>query len=227
MSENTNEKAVETKTTESKTAKKRMDKEAIKKMTTLALLVAIIVVLQAIAPMIKLPVNISFALIPITVGAILLGPAGGAILGATFGIMTIINALIGADLFTKGLMSVSFSAALFTVLLCLVKATAAGFLAGVVYKLLRNKTLIGATFVAAATAPIVNTGIFILGGLTVLSDAIVKAGFLGASGQSMAHFLIIGCAGINFIAEFGVNMLFATAIKTIVDAVQKATSKKV
>ncbi len=199
----------------------------IKKMTTLALLIAVTVVLQAIAPIIKLPVNISFALIPITVGAILLGPVGGAILGASFGIMTIINAVIGADLFTKGLMSVSAMAAILTVLLCLVKAIAAGFLAGVVYKLFRNKSVIGATFAAAATVPIVNTGVFVLGGLTVLSDAITQVGGLGASGQSLVYFLVIVCAGINFIAEFGVNMLFATAIKTIVDAVQKATSKKV
>ncbi len=204
---------------------KRTDKAMIKKMTTLALLVAVIVVLQAIAPIIKLPVNISFALIPITVGAILLGPSGGAILGATFGFMTMINGFTGADAFTNALIGFS---PVWTVVLCLAKATLAGYLAGVVYKLFRNKSVIAATFAAAATAPIVNTGIFVLGGLTVVSDAIIKTMELfGITGQSLVYFVVIGCAGINFIAEFGVNMLFATAIKTIVDAVQKATSKKV
>ena len=208
---------------DNKTAK-RLNKEIIKKMTTLALLVAIIVVLQAIAPIITLPVNISFALIPITVGAILLGPSGGAILGATFGVMTMINGLTGADAFTSALIGLS---PVWTILLCLVKATLAGFLAGVVYKLFRGKSVVGATFAAAATAPIVNTGIFVLGGLTVVSDAIVKTMELfGITGQSLVYFVLVGCAGINFVAEFGVNMLFATAIKTIVEAVQKATAKK-
>ena len=204
--------------------RKRVNKEMIKKMTTLALLVAVIVVLQAIAPIIKLPVNISFALIPITVGAILLGPSGGAILGAVFGIMTMINGFTGADVFTNTLIAFS---PVWTVLLCLAKATLSGFLAGVIYKLFRKKTLLGATFAAAATAPIVNTGIFVLGGLTVVSDAIVKTMELfGITGQSLVYFVVIGCAGINFIAEFAVNMLFATAIKTIVEAVQKATAGK-
>lgn len=197
----------------------------IKEMTTLALLIAVIVVLQAIAPIIKLPVNISFALIPITVGAILLGPSGGAILGAVFGIMTMINGFTGADVFTNALIGFS---PVWTVLLCLVKATLAGFLSGVIYKLFKNSSLLGATFAAAATAPIVNTGIFVLGGLTVVSDAIIKTMELfGITGQSLVYFVVIGCAGINFVAEFAVNMLFATAIKTVVDAVQKATSRRV
>lgn len=198
----------------------RKGNTTIKNMTTLALLVAIIVVLQAIAPIIKLPVNISFALIPITVGAILLGPSGGAILGATFGIMTMINGFTGADAFTNALIGFS---PVWTVILCLAKATLAGLLAGVVYNCLKNTSVLGATFAAAATAPIVNTGIFVLGGLTVVSDAIIKTMELfGISGQSLVYFVVIGCAGVNFIAEFAVNILFATAIKTIVGAVQKA-----
>ncbi len=216
--------AVETPKTQK--AKKKIDKEMIKKMTSLALLTAIIVVLQLLAPVLLpiLRVNISFALVPMTIGAILYGPTGGAILGAAFGIMTIVNGITNGDGFTALLLG---SSPVLTVLLCLVKGTAAGFFAGAIYKLFRRKSVVAATFAASATAPIVNTAIFVSGSLTILTKPVLDAAAqIGITGNSVVYIVVIGLAGINFLAEFGVNMLFATAIKTIVDAVQKATSKK-
>jgi ABC-type uncharacterized transport system permease subunit len=48
------------------------------------------------------------------------------------------------------------------VVLCLLKGSAAGFVAGLLYNAIAKKNTIVATVVAAAAAPVVNTGIFVL-----------------------------------------------------------------
>ena len=66
---------------------------------------------------------------------------------------------------------------------------------------------------AAAAAPVINTGLFIIGAL-FLSDTL-RANFV-AEGTSVLYFLIIGCAGVNFIVEFLVNLLVAPALYRVV-----------
>jgi len=66
-----------------------MKKANIKRMTGIALLIALVVVMQSISAMIP-PVSgfsISLVLIPIVLGAALYGPSAGALLGAAFGII--------------------------------------------------------------------------------------------------------------------------------------------
>ena len=72
------------------------------RLTSLALLAALVVVLQTVASGIRIgPVPISLTLVPIVVGAILFGPAAGAGLGAVFGIVCLIAGISGADQFTN------------------------------------------------------------------------------------------------------------------------------
>ena len=72
------------------------------KLVQLALLTALIVVLQWFGSFLTgitgLPM--SLVLIPIVIGAFLLGPAEGAFLGIMFGIMTIVMGFSGMDAFT-------------------------------------------------------------------------------------------------------------------------------
>ena len=61
-----------------------MRNEKIKKMVGIALLMAVVVVLQLLGSFIKLgPVEVSLVLLPIVIGAAVYGPTAGAILGAT------------------------------------------------------------------------------------------------------------------------------------------------
>ena len=61
------------------------------RLTSLALLAALVVVLQTVATGIKIgPVPISLTLVPIVVGAILFGPGAGAFLGGVFGVVCLI-----------------------------------------------------------------------------------------------------------------------------------------
>lgn len=185
------------------------------KMVQLAILVALVVVLQLFGSGIKLgPVSISLVLIPIVVGAVLLGPAAGALLGFVFGLITVIAGFTGMDGFTFILMQTQ---PVITTLICLAKATLAGLAAGWIFRLLQNKNRWVAVILASAAAPVVNTGIFVLGALTLLGNTI-STNFVAAD-STLIYFVIIGCAGINFIVEFCVNLVASPAIYRIWTAI--------
>ena len=93
---------------------------------------------------------------------------------------------------------------LFTAVICLGKGIAAGWAAGATYRLMSGVNKFLASVMAAAVAPVVNTGLFILGGLTLVKDTLeANLGAFGA--DSVLIFLVIGCAGVIFLVEFGVN----------------------
>ena len=77
---------------------KRNNHASVVRLTSLALLAALVVVLQTVASGIRIgPVPISLTLVPIVVGAILFGPGAGAGLGAVFGIVCLIAGITGTD----------------------------------------------------------------------------------------------------------------------------------
>ncbi len=176
-------------------------------MAELAILTAIVIIFQMLGSFIHIgPTSISLVLVPIAAGAIILGPASGAFLGFVFGAITLWAGISGTDLFT----SVLFAAhPVYTSLICILKATLAGLAAGLVFKALKNKNSYVAAIAACAACPIVNTGLFILGSLLFLSETI-SANF--APGISVVYFLIIICAGLNFIAELLLNVILSPAI---------------
>ena len=178
------------------------------KLVETAMLMAVVIVLQLFASSITIgQVSFSFVLVPIVLGGILIGPASGAILGFTFGVITVIGGVMGTDLFTAALIG---DHPVFTVFLCLAKATLAGLGSALLYRLLVNKNKLAATFVACASAPIINTGIFIIGAF--LMSKSIDSLFASAMGVSVVYFVVILCAGVNFLVEFAVNIIFAPAL---------------
>ncbi|MBQ8400135.1 MAG: ECF transporter S component [Clostridia bacterium] len=187
-------------------------------LTELAVLTAVVLILQLGGIAIPLPflaTPVSLVLLPIVLGGMHLGPGAGAWLGAVFGIITIIGGVSGKDAFTAILLG---DHPILTVLLCLIKAIAAGLIAGLVYKALKKKNEYLALYTASVLAPVINTGIFILGALA-MSDTL-SANFV-ADGQTVIYFLVIGCAGLNFVFELLVNVLFAPALKRVTDVLGK------
>lgn len=186
------------------------------KMVQLAFLLALVIVLQLFGSSVKIgPTSFSLVLIPIAVGGILLGKGAGAFLGFVFGLITLIAGITGTDVFTQILFQ---DHPFLTSLVCLGKGAAAGFGAGAIYQLLKNKQKFVAVFSAAAVAPILNTGLFILGAL-LMSDTL-SANFV-ADGSTVIYFLVIGCAGINFIVEFLVNLVVSPGLYQAVNAISK------
>ena len=126
------------------------------RLTSLALLAALIVVLQTVASGIKIgPVPISLTLVPIVVGAILFGPGAGAFLGGVFGVVCLIAGIAGTDQFTN-LLWVANPFCL--TVICVGKAVLCGWVAGLVYRALEKRQTLGC-IAAAICAPIVNTGV--------------------------------------------------------------------
>lgn len=193
-------------------------RERIRYLVRLAVLAAIVIVLQLICTFIKFgPFSITLALAPIIIGAAILGPLGGAVLGAVFGLVVILTGLMGWDGgFVLLLMEQN---AFFTLALCLLKGVLAGLSAAAVYRLIAKKSSLAAVFATGAVTPVVNTGLFALGMLTLFS------GFLSASaavdGRSPIALLFLGWIGINFIIELAVNLALGVGITRIIDIVQK------
>ena len=70
--------------------------EKTRRLTGLALMTAIIVVLQVVASFVKFgPFSITLALAPIIIGAALYGAGAGAWLGAVFGVVVLIACIAG------------------------------------------------------------------------------------------------------------------------------------
>lgn len=196
----------------------------LRNMVLLAALTAIVLVLQITGVTVRImATNINIGLIPIVFGAITLGPAAGAWLGLISGVSTfILLGVMGGDpTFTVILFN---NAPLMTALICIVKTTAAGYLSGLAYGILKGKSKLAALFAAAATTPIVNTGLFILGGL-LISDVLAE-NFANGMGQTVVYFLVFGVAGINFILEFALNVIVVPALGKIVDVVTRSAYQK-
>ena len=104
-------------------------KQRILYLAQLALLTAILMVLHFTGAAIPLPgTKISLVLIPIALGAMLLGPTAGAILGFVYGVTVFVSlGVMHMDPFTGFLFD---NTPVMAALICIVKTTAAGFVAG-------------------------------------------------------------------------------------------------
>lgn len=199
-----------------------MKSNNISRMVQLAVLLAIVIVLQCFLGSIVVgATSFSVVLVPIVIGAILLGPGAGAFLGFAFGLVVLIRGITGQDGFTNMLF---VAQPLFTALICLGKGATAGLVAGLVYQLLSKANSFLASVFAAALAPVVNTGLFILGGLTLVRGTL-EANLSAFGADSVLIFLVIGCAGINFLVEFGVNMVLSPAIYRIISVVKSELAR--
>ncbi len=195
----------------------------------LAVLLSLVLVLQIWGGLIQIAgLSLSFVLVPIVLGGILLGWGAGAFLGFAFGFVTLMYGVAGAEPFTAFLFN---NSPVMTVLICLVKGTAAGVVPALLYKLLKRKSTFLAAVVASLSAPIVNTGIFVLGCLMISGtlagwiQSLVDAGAMTET-VPVAYYIFIGLAGWNFLIEFAINLVLAPAIHRVVLVVEKQISTK-
>ena len=190
----------------------------VRELSLAALLTAIVVVLQVIANFVQpVPgVSITFVLVPVVIGAALLGPWVGAWLGFVFGVVVLISG--GATVF----LGINAAGTIITVL---VKGACAGLCAGLVYRLLAKKSPYLAVFLAAAVCPLVNTGLFFLG-CRLFFWKTIQAWGRGAGFENTFAYMVPGLAGINFLIELGINMLLAPVILRLVKLGRDNWSKK-
>ena len=197
--------------------RRRKQKQQILYLVQLALLTAVIMVLHFSGVAIPaFGTKISLVLIPIALGAMLLGPVAGAILGFIYGMTVFISlGVMHMDPFTGFLFD---QTPVMAALICTVKTTAAGLVAGWVYRALSKKNILLAVFVAAALVPTVNTGIFVLGCFLIYSTI---SEFAAGAGYSAVYFILIVCAGINYLLELAINLIFSPALERLVRLLSK------
>ncbi len=195
--------------------------QKILRMVELAMLAAIIVVLQQIVIPLPGGLTLSLVLIPIVVGAVMFGPAVGAILGGVFGIVVTFLVMTARAGELSTMMWVANP--LVTALICIAKGVAAGWCAGLVARAFEKREFVGIVL-AAAVAPIVNTGIFLLGMLTVFREVMMTfAENIGMGGTGVVYFAVVVLVGVNFLIEFAANLILSPTIAAIVKAVRKTT----
>jgi len=187
-----------------------------KTLTGISILAAVVVVLTIFCNFIKFgPFSITLALAPIIIGAALYGKKASAILGGVFGLVVLITGLLGLEGGTVlYLCSINTVA---TVLICVGKGLAAGFVAGLVYEALARKNMKAAVVVSGVVCPVVNTGLFILGMLVFFFDTL--NGWAG--GANLISYIIVGLTGVNFLIELAVNLILSSAIVRIIKVGKK------
>lgn len=186
-----------------------------KKMVLLALLAGILA-LMAFTPLGYLKfgtLSITLNMIPVAIGAIALGPAGGAILGLVFGI-TSFSQCFGADAFGTLLAGYSIAGTLFVTV---GMRTLAGFLTGVIYKVLagRIKNSYSIYPIIGFSAAALNTVLFMSALMLCFGNISEIAAMRG--GMNIIAFMCV-FVGINAVFE----MIACTAVTAAVAAALKS-----
>lgn len=175
-------------------------------LTGLALLTAIVIILQLLGQFIRFgPFSVSLVLIPIVIGAALYGPWAGCWLGFVFGFVV----LLQPD--TQFFYTFNGFA---TILVCLIKGSAAGFCAGLVYKAIEKRNEYLAVIISAIVCPLVNSGLFFIGSWLFFIPLIEET-FALEAGQGVS-FILVSMIGLNFIFEMLVNIVFSPVILRLI-----------
>lgn len=179
----------------------------------MGMLTALVAVLQLFASNIRLgPVGITLTLVPIIIGAALYGWKAGAWLGFIFGVIVMFTPDVAA------FMAISVPATLVTVLL---KGTLAGLCAGLVYTPIEKKNRTAAVVVSGIAAPIVNTGIYLLGCFMFFMEIVNGLAAANDMAENVLLYVIVGMVGWNFPVELAINLLLSSAVVFIIGIVKK------
>jgi uncharacterized membrane protein len=182
------------------------------KLVLLSLLTALVAILAYFGGFVKIGglASISLTLIPVVLGAALLGPMAGAWLGGVSGVVFFMTAdaafWFGLSIFG-------------TIITVMIKGIVAGLAAGYVYKLLESKNRYLAIIAAAVVAPVVNTSIFLFGCLIFFIDAVrdMSAG----AGMGIGGYLIVFFVGLNFVFELIVNVILSPSLARLLEIAEK------
>ena len=190
--------------------RKRMSTET---MVQSAVLTALVIILQYMGAFVKFgPFSISLVLVPVVIGAALCGRKVGAWLGLVFGAVV----LLSGD--AAPFMAVNLPGTIITVL---VKGIACGYMASLVYSVVQgyNKTV--AVALAAVVCPVVNTGIFLLGCLVFFMDTIAMWAEAAGLGGGVAHYMVFGLVGWNFLVELAINIVLSPVVVRLIHIIKK------
>mgnify|MGYP000197218058 FL=1 len=185
------------------------------KMVQMALLTAIILLL-AFTPIgfIKLPAGLSITIIgvPVIIGAITLGPAGGAVLGAVFGLSSFAQAF-GLERFGYTLFLIN---PIGTFVTCMIPRVLMGWLTGLIFQALKriDRTRFISYLITSLAGSLLNTVLFMTSLMIFFYNNADFQNLEFIKGLNAANVFILAVlmVGVNAIAEVIVCGILGTAI---------------
>ena len=175
----------------------------------MALFTAIVFVLQIISFYMRGPIfSLTFVLVPIVIAVAICGIKAGPWLGFVFGVAVLVTGDANAFLVIDPIA---------TVAVVLIKGILAGLAAALVYRALEKRNKYLAVALAAVTAPIVNSGVFFLGSVTLFWDTMVS----WSGGTNTLLYIVTVLIGLNFIIEVAVNLILVPTIYRIISIKRK------
>lgn len=192
-------------------------------MTQLAMLSAIIIIMS-FTPLGYLKVgflSITFLTIPVVIGAIMLGPIDGAILGAVFG-ATSFAQCFGLEPFGTTLLSID---PVLTFLLCLIPRILIGFTTGYALKSFKKIQINQiATYVLSSLTGVLTNTVFFLGFVFLFFG---RTDYIQSFGDSFLK-ILIALAGTNAITEAVVCTIIAAILtKALVSFTENVSIKNI
>ena len=144
------------------------------------------------------PLNMSFLTVPVAIGAMLLGPIPGAILGATFGFTSFWDAMTGRSVLTGFFFGLS---PLKTFLLCVGMRALMGLVTGLIFRAVARVDRRGIVcwFAGGLAAPLLNTCFFmgfivaVFYGTEMVQNLVART---GAANPVMFVILLVGVQGL-------------------------------
>lgn len=165
-------------------------------------------------------VEITFNMIPVVIGAIVIGPAAGAFLGALFGAASFWQCF-GQSTFGTLLFGVN---PFFTALICFVPRILAGLIPGLIFRAMtKKKDNIAAYFVSAAVGSLTNTVLFVGGFCLLFKDTML--GMASDNGLSPLAFIATAFL-LNAAVELVANTAIVAAVSKAVTKAEKSKSKE-
>ena len=177
---------------------------------------ALIIVVMAFTPVGFLKtgnLEASFLVVPVAIGAILLGPTYGAVLGLVMGVVSFAQCFGASDM-GSALFGVS---AVNTFLLCVIPRVICAWMAGVFYDLLSkiDKTGFVPQIAAAVVCPLFNFILFMLGLSLLFGQTPYLLNMqtqMNASG--IGFYFALG--GMNLLYELLASVVLTTGISTLI-----------
>lgn len=188
-------------------------------MVELALMVAIIFVM-AFTPLgyfQTMGLSITFLTVPVAVGAIILGPKGGAICGLAFGITSFMQCF-GMGAFGTMLFNIN---PLGTAITCIIPRILEGWLCGLIFQSAKKVTKNGSYFIASLACPLLNTLFFMSSLVAFFYQTDYIQGFVDALGVSNPFMFVVAFVGVQGLIEAVVCFLIASAVSRTLAAALK------
>lgn len=193
-------------------------------MVEMALLIAIILIM-AFTPIGYIRtwgLEITLIVVPVAVGAVTLGPAAGAVLGAVFGVTSYIQCF-GMSPFGAVLLSIN---PVYTFIVCVFSRVLMGWLTGLLYQVFLKSSLLKKVSVVLANlcCPLMNT-LFFMGTLTLFFyQTEYIQGIAQGMGAGNPLIFILLFVGINGLVEAAACFVVGSAISQALKKVVKRTS---